>query len=60
MEITEIVSELIRALRLADKSLNTIRNAQGNTLNPHHISQEAYHAHESVRRAIRLYDAESK
>jgi hypothetical protein len=41
-----------RALREADKFLTTIRNAPGNTLNPLHISQEAYRAHEMVKAAV--------
>lgn len=40
---------LMDALRCADKTLDTIRNAQGNTLNPHDISTDAFNTHELIR-----------
>ena len=47
-------AKIKEALQMADASLTTIRNAPGNTLNPHVISREAYEAHELVKAALLL------
>lgn len=54
----ELMGKMASALEASDKSLTTIRNANGTTLNPFAISQEAYHAHECVRAVLKDYQLE--
>jgi hypothetical protein len=45
----ETFRKVLSALMAADRTLGIIRNAPGNTLNPHEISGNAYETHNQIR-----------